>query len=87
MLLALPRPVLRGEGMVYGDPPLLFYASALAAALLGNSRLGVSMRWRVSLACQSFQPTCLSGWRGEGWPQQPPRLGRLLWLYGIRRGG
>ena len=34
--------ILRGEGMVYGDPPLLFYLSAFASILLGDSRLGVS---------------------------------------------
>lgn len=35
------RSILSGEGMVYGDPPLLFYLSALASRVLGDLRLGV----------------------------------------------
>ena len=34
--------ILRGDGMVYGDPPLLFYLSSLSAYLFGDVRVGVS---------------------------------------------
>ncbi len=37
------RSILSGAGMVYGDPPLLFYLAAAACRLVGGLRLGVSM--------------------------------------------
>ncbi|MDK2464303.1 MAG: glycosyltransferase family 39 protein [Candidatus Korarchaeota archaeon] len=37
------RSILSGGGMVYGDPPLLFYLAAAACRLVGDLRLGVSL--------------------------------------------
>ncbi len=35
--------ILAGKGMVYGDPPLVFYVASLLAFIFGDTRLGVSV--------------------------------------------
>jgi len=43
------RSILSGSGMVYGDPPLLFYLAAAASRIVGDLRLGVSLT--VAVMC------------------------------------